>query len=118
MKTIKDRINEALAAQDYDSDSINRLILYAYEMGYEAATKHVSDTYSARIRTQREYDAERKQAQLKAANACRYHKLVRSVLDIPRKTVPRGRHDGMDYIYFSEYSAPVTRELALEETSL
>ena len=95
MKTIIERIREAVDHFDVDADSIDNLIACAYYIGREEATREVSDNYTKLIRQQRE-----------RASQCRYHKMANDVIGPD------------DYIYHSDYGMNVLEQFGSNETSL
>lgn len=87
-----DRIRQALNKKiDLETGDLDTLLYLAWWMGYEAATKDVSDRYSQILRDQHA-----------RAARCRYRNMAESVIGFKGS-----------YIYLWDYSQPVTKELAL-----
>lgn len=89
--TIKDRVNTIMHTPHiWDADertpaTVDKMIAMAYYMGYEMATREVSDQYNTLIAAQR-----------KRANACRYSKMANAIIG------------DQDYIYSPDYAGDMT----------
>ena len=83
--TVYDYLKSVIDADDKDLTREEKAIRYAYWIGREEATQHVSDTYSALLKEQ-----------IERAQACRYHNLAMDV---------QGRHT---HLYFEDYSGTIT----------
>ena len=80
---------------DMSSDSIDRLIAFAYYMGREEATRQISDRYNALIQDMRG-----------RANACRYSHMANKIIG------------DRDYLYSGDYGQPFTSTFGKDETNL
>ena len=72
-------------ADDNIPASVEKMIIMAYCMGREEATRKVSDRYQSLIKKQRE-----------RANACRYPHMANKIIG------------DEDYLYFSDYSSSMS----------
>lgn len=91
--TIIERVKTALKADDYDKDSLDKLIAMAYYIGRESATKKVSDNYSELIREQN-----------KRADECRYSRMAHYIVGDKK------------YIHHADYAGEMTALFGSDET--
>lgn len=75
--------------------SIDKMILMAYYIGRESATKEVSDKYTALIKEQRE-----------RAGNCRYHKMANVIIG------------DKDYIYSCDYAQDMTTTFGSDRSDI
>lgn len=64
-----ERLKAALKTRDYEADTVDALLAFAYYAGREEATKESHDKYTALI-----------EGQNKRAATCRYHHMVRYII--------------------------------------
>lgn len=95
MKSIDERINEAVKAWNGEIDNIDKLIAAAYLIGRERATKEVSDKYNSILK-----------AQIERANKCRYHKMALEV------------QGNVEFVYTSEYSGSISEMFGKDITEI
>ena len=93
--TIIDRIQAALHKVDYERDDIEKLIVLAYYIGREEATRRVADAYTAHIAKQHARALE-----------SRYYRMAYEIVG------PE------EYIYMSDYSGIMTETFGADETEL
>ena len=93
--TIKERIKQALANMDCETDSIDKVIGLAYYMGREDAAKEICDKASTIF-----------EKQSKIAQNCRYRNLAMKV------------QGNITCIYHGDYSQIMTEEFGGDETTI
>jgi hypothetical protein len=92
MKAI-DKVNELVSQNGPEPSTLEQLVVFAYYMGREEATKRICDEHNRRIKVMRD-----------RANAMRYYKLASSVI---------GAEGSM--IYSSDYAGDVISTFGNDE---
>jgi ABC-type enterochelin transport system substrate-binding protein len=93
--TLIERVKVALDNADYEKDTIDKLINFAYFMGRETAVKELADKYTALIDEQRA-----------RAVQCRYSNMAMKVIGDKR------------FIYASDYRQDMTGLFGSDETAI
>ena len=97
--TIYDALNKVLSNEngtwDFDTDNVAKLVIIAYYIGREEATRRVSDCYTNLIADMR-----------KRAAKCRYYRMANKVIG------------PYDHLYFDDYSQDMTETFGDDLTDL